>query len=61
MPQKKALNFKLRTFTGNDYDGIVSLRNSLYLNHPTTVEMVRHNDKAHMGKIKQKQLTKSSP
>ena len=56
MPQKEASNFKLRTFTENDYGGIVSLRNSLYPNHPTTVKMVRHNDKAHKGKIKQKRF-----
>ena len=56
MPQKEASNFKLRTFTENDYDGIVALRNSLYPNHPTTVKMVRHNDKTHKGKIKEKRF-----
>ena len=56
MPQKEASNFELRTFTENDYDGIVALRNSLYPNHPTTVKMVRHHDKAHTGKIKQKRF-----
>ena len=56
MPQKEASNFKLRTFTENDYDGIVALRNSLYPNHPTTVKMVRHHDKTHKGKIKQKRF-----
>ena len=56
MPQKEASNFNLRTFTENDYDGIVALRNSLYPNHPTTVNMVRHNDQAHKGKIKQKRF-----
>ena len=56
MPQKKASNFKLRTFTENDYDGIVALRNSLYPNHPTTVKMVCHHDKTHKGKIKKKRF-----
>ena len=56
MPQKEASNFKLRTFTENDYDGIVALRNSLYPNHPTTVKMVCHHDKTHKGKIKKKRF-----
>ncbi len=56
MPPKEASNFKLRTFTENDYDGIVALRNSLYPNHPTMVKMVRHHDKTHKGKIKQKRF-----
>ena len=56
MPQKLASHFKLRTFTENDYDGSVALRNSLYPNHPTTVKMVRHNDKTHKGKIKKKRF-----
>ena len=56
MPQKEVSNFNLRTFTKTDYDGIVSLHNSLYPNHPTTVKMVRHHDKAHKGKIKQKRF-----
>ena len=56
MPQKEASTFKLRTFTENDYDGIIALRNSLYPKHPTTVKMVRHHDKTHKGKIKQNVL-----
>ena len=56
MPQKEASNIKLRTFTENDYDGIVALRNSLYPKHPTTVKMVRHHDKARGGKIKHKRF-----
>ena len=49
-------DFKLREFTENDYDGIVSLRNSLYPDHPKTVEIVQHHDNTHKGKIKQKRF-----
>ena len=56
MTQKQSSNFKLRLFTENDYDGIVTLRNSLYPNHLKTVKMVRHHDKTHKGKIKQKRF-----
>ena len=56
MPQKQSLHFKLRVFTENDYDGVVALRNSLYHNHLKTVKMVRHHDKTHKGKIKQKRF-----
>ena len=47
-------NFKLRSFTENDYDSLVSLRNILDPEHPKTVEQMRHNDKTHVDKIKQK-------
>jgi len=56
MPQKQTSHFKLREFTENDYDGIVSLRNSLYPKHLKTVKMVRHHDKTHKGKIKEKRF-----
>ena len=42
------------TFIENDYEGIVAFRNSLYPEHPKTLKMVRHNDKTHERKIKQK-------
>ena len=56
MPQKQASHFNLRTFTENDYDGIVALRNSLYPKHLKTVKIVRHHDNAHKGKIKEKRF-----
>ena len=56
MPQKQSSHFKLQVFTEKDYDGIVALRNSLYPNHLKTVKMVRHHDKTHKGKIKEKRF-----
>ena len=56
MPQKLASHFKLRTFTENDYDGYVALRNSLYPKHLKTIKIVRHHDNAHKGKIKEKRF-----
>ena len=56
MPQKQSSHFKLREFTENDYDGIVALRNSLYPKHLKTVKMVRHHDKTHREKIKEKRF-----
>ena len=49
-------DFKLREFHENDYDGIVSLRNSLYPDHPKTIESIQHYDNSHKGKIKQKRF-----
>ena len=49
-------DFKLRLFSDNDYEGIVTLRNTLYPNHPKTVDMVRHYDKTHKGKLKHKRF-----
>ena len=47
-------NFELRPFTDDDYPGIVTLKNALFPNHPSTVEQMRHNDNSHLGKIQQK-------
>ena len=48
----KINDFKLRPFNDEDYGGIVSLRNTLYPDHPKTIEMVRRHDKTHKRKIK---------
>ena len=53
MLDKSTSNFQLRPFTNKDYKGIVSLQNALYPDHPKTVEMWQHHDKAHKDKIKQ--------
>ena len=44
-------NFELRPFTDDDYPGIVTLKNALFPDHPSTVEQMRHNDSSHSGKI----------
>ena len=54
MTENIAPDFILREFTEDDYQGFVSLRNTLYPNHPKTVEQLRHNDRARGKKIKQK-------
>ena len=46
--------FMLRPFSDDDYNGFVDLRNTLFPDHPTSVEQVRHHDKAHKAKIQQK-------
>ena len=48
------INFKLRPFYDNDYKGFVALKNSLFPDHPTTVDQLHHNDQTHGVKIKQK-------
>ena len=47
-------NFELRSFTDDDYPGIVTLKNALFPDHPSTVEQMRHNDSSYSGKIQQK-------
>ena len=54
MSQNIGSEFLLHPFTDNDYIGLVALKNSLFPDHPTTVEQMEHNDKNHYGKIQQK-------
>ena len=51
MSQNIGSEFLLHPFTDNDYIGLVALKNSLFPDHPTTVEQMEHNDKNHYGKI----------
>ena len=52
--KKLVRDFSLRAFTDNDYDGLIALRNTIYPDHPKTVKELRHHDKTHEHKIKQK-------
>ena len=54
MSENIGSDFLLRPFTDNDYTGLVHLKNTLFPDHPTTVEQMQHNDKTHYGKIQQK-------
>ena len=47
-------DFILRPFADKDYTGLVTLKNTLYPDHPTTTDQMQHNDKTHDRKIKQK-------
>ena len=53
MPDKIGSDFMLRPFTNDDYSGLVILKNTLFPDHPTTIENMRHHDKTHYKKIKQ--------
>ena len=47
-------NFKLRPFQDDDYEGLVALRNIIEPDHPKSVDQMRHSDKTHKDKIRQK-------
>jgi GNAT superfamily N-acetyltransferase len=47
-------NFKLRPFQDDDYGGLVALRNIIEPDHPKSVDQMRHSDKTHKDKIRQK-------
>jgi len=47
-------NFKLRPFQDDDYGGLVVLRNIIEPDHPKSVDQMRHSDKTHEDKIRQK-------
>ncbi len=44
-------NFNLRPFQDPDYEGLVNLKNTIYPQHPLSVETMRHNDKTRDVKI----------
>ena len=54
MSEKIIANVNLRPFTLNDFGGYLTLKNSLYPDHPLSLESFKHKEKTRSEKIQHK-------